>query len=93
MHTLKTAVKGRRGAAKSVSLKLATVPCQTLFTAQRWRTTAGAGLRLRIDARTALTQLSFGVPGALLPRQTGKARRSASSASSSPAAPSPCATR
>ena len=36
------------------SLKLKTVPCRTLFTAQRWRTTAGAGLRLRIDARTAL---------------------------------------
>jgi predicted actin-binding protein len=74
VHTLKTAVKGRRGAAKSVSMQLATVPCQTLFTAQRWRTTAGAGLRLRIDARTALTQLSFGVPAALLPAQTAKPR-------------------
>jgi len=74
VHTLKTAVKGRRGAAKSVSMKLATVPCQTLFTAQRWKTTAGAGLRLRIDARTALTQLSFGVPAALLPKQSAKPR-------------------
>jgi predicted actin-binding protein len=74
VHTLKTAVKGRRGAAKSVSMKLATVPCQTLFTAQRWKTTAGAGLRLRLDARTALTQLSFGVPAALLPKQTAKPR-------------------
>jgi hypothetical protein len=74
VHTLKTAVKGRRGAAKSVSMKLATVPCQTLFTAQRWRTTAGAGLRLRIDARSALRALSFGVPAGLLPRQTAKPR-------------------
>jgi hypothetical protein len=76
VHTLQTAVRGRRGKARTVSLKLATVPCQTLFTAQRWRTTAGAGLRLRIDSRTALRQLSFAVPSALLPTQ-GAARRSA----------------
>jgi hypothetical protein len=74
VHTLKTAVKGRRGAARSVSMKLATVPCQTLFTAQRWKTTAGAGLRVRLDARTALRGLAFGVPAALLPKQTGAAR-------------------
>ena len=69
-----TAVRGRRGAAKTVSLTLATQPCQTLFTAQRWRTTAGAGLRLRIDSRTALPQLSFEVPAALLPPQSAKRR-------------------
>ena len=55
-------------------LKLKTVSCGTLFTAQRWRTTAGAGLRLRIDARTALSRLAFKVPAALLPRQTAKRR-------------------
>ena len=74
MHTLSTAVRGRRGKTRTVSLKLATVPCQTLFTAQRWRTTAGAGLRLRIDSRTALAGLSFGVPAALLPQQSAKRR-------------------
>ena len=74
VHTLSTAVRGRRGKARTVSLKLATVPCQTLFTAQRWRTTAGAGLRLRIDSRTALAGLSFSVPAALLPQQTAKRR-------------------
>ena len=74
MHTLSTAVRGRRGAAKTVALTLQTLPCQTLFTAQRWRTTAGAGLRLRVDSRTALTQLSFAVPAALLPAQTAKRR-------------------
>ena len=74
MHTLRTAVRGRRGAAKTVALTLQTQPCQTLFTAQRWRTTAGAGLRLRVDSRTALTQLSFKVPGALLPAQSAKRR-------------------
>ena len=74
MHTLRTAVRGRRGAAKTVALTLQTQPCQTLFTAQRWRTTAGAGLRLRIDSRTALTQVSFRVPAALLPAQSAKRR-------------------
>jgi hypothetical protein len=74
VHTLSTAVRGRRGKTRTVSLKLATVPCQTLFTAQRWRTTAGAGLRLRIDSRTALAGLSFGLPAALLPHQTAKRR-------------------
>jgi Protein of unknown function (DUF3344) len=73
-HTLKTAVRGRRGAAKYISLTLKTEPCQMLFTAQRWRTTAGAGLRLRIDSRTALRQLSFAVPSALLPGQGAKRR-------------------
>ena len=74
VHTLRTAVRGRRGAVKTVALTLQTQPCQTLFTAQRWRTTAGAGLRLRVDSRTALTQLSFKVPAALLPAQSAKRR-------------------
>jgi hypothetical protein len=74
-HTLRTVVRGRRGAARTVVLKLTTVPCQTLFTAQRWRTTAGAGLRLRVDSRTALKAMTFSVPAALLPKQAA-ARRS-----------------
>jgi hypothetical protein len=74
IHTLRTAVRGRRGAAKTVALTLQTQSCQTLFTAQRWRTTAGAGLRLRVDSRTALTQLSFKVPSALLPAQSAERR-------------------
>ena len=73
-HTLRTTVRGRRGTARFVTLKLTTAPCQTLFTAQRWATTAGAGLRLRVDSRTALTGLAFAVPAALLPKQTGARR-------------------
>ncbi len=73
-HSLRTTLRGRRGAARSVVLKLTTQPCQTLFTAQRWRTTAGAGLRLRVDSRTALKGLSFTVPAALLPEQTAAQR-------------------
>jgi Ig domain of plant-specific actin-binding protein len=78
LHTLRTAVRGRRGAAKTVALTLQTEPCQTLFTAQRWRTTAGAGLRLRVDSRTALTQVSFKVPAALLPARGAKRRAAGS---------------
>jgi hypothetical protein len=74
-HTLKAMVKGKRGAPKPVVLVLKTVPCRTLFTAQRWKTTAGAGLRLRIDARTALQRIAFSVPAGLLPRQTTKVRK------------------
>jgi hypothetical protein len=72
-HTLKTLVTGKRG-TKTVALTLKTVACNTLFTAQRWRTTAGAGLRLRVDARSALKQLAFSVPGALLPKQMASQR-------------------
>jgi hypothetical protein len=68
-HTLQALVTGKRG-TKKVTLALKTVSCTTLFTAQRWRTTAGAGLRLRVDARRALKQLTFTVPAALLPKQT-----------------------
>jgi hypothetical protein len=74
VHTLRTAVRGRRGAVRTVVLTLRTEPCQVLFTAQRWRTTAGAGLRLRVDSRTALSQLSFAVPSVLLPRQGAQPR-------------------
>jgi hypothetical protein len=75
VHKLKATVtrKGKKR-AKPIVLKLKTVSCRTLFTAQRWRTTAGFGLRLRIDARTALDRLSFKVPAALLPRQKAKQR-------------------
>jgi hypothetical protein len=75
VHKLKAMVtrKGKKR-AKPIVLKLKTVSCRTLFTAQRWRTTAGFGLRLRIDARTALDRLSFKVPAALLPRQKAKRR-------------------
>ncbi|MEA2133751.1 MAG: large repetitive protein [Solirubrobacteraceae bacterium] len=76
IHKLKATVtrKGKGKRAKPIVLKLKTVSCRTLFTAQRWRTTAGAGLRLRIDSRTELSRLAFKVPAALLPRQTAKRR-------------------
>jgi hypothetical protein len=75
VHKLVATVKGKKRKAKKVlSLKLTTVTCRTLFTAQRWRTFSGAGFRLRIDSRTAMQGISFKVPGALLPRRV-KAKR------------------
>jgi hypothetical protein len=74
VHVLKATVKGRKGKPKVVTLKLKTVPCKTLFTAQRWRTTAGYGLRLRIDARTAMSGVAFKVAKPLLPRAVKKPR-------------------
>ena len=75
VHKLVATVKGKTKKAKKVlTLKLTTVTCRTLFTAQRWRTFSGAGLRLRIDSRSAMQGISFKVPGVLLPRQV-KAKR------------------
>jgi hypothetical protein len=76
IHVLKATIKGRKkgSKAKVVTLKLKTVPCKTLFTAQRWKTTAGYGLRLRIDARTAMSGIGFKVARPLLPRAVKKPR-------------------
>jgi hypothetical protein len=72
-HVLVTTLRGRRGKPRAIWLTLRTVRCHTLFTAQRWRTLAGQGLRLRVDARSALRRIRFAVPAALLPR-AGAAR-------------------
>jgi hypothetical protein len=73
VHKVQALVTGTRG-VETVALNLKTAACTTLFTAQRWRTTAGAGLRLRVDTRGGLEQVSFAVPAALLPNQTASRR-------------------
>ena len=73
-HTLATRLVPRRGHAKTVVISLKTVACGTVFSAQRWRTTAGTGLRLRVDARTALRRIAFAVPAALLPSKSAHRR-------------------
>ena len=73
-HKLATRLVPRRGHAKTVVISLKTVVCGTVFSAQRWRTTVGTGLRLRVDARTALRQIAFAVPAALLPRKSAQRR-------------------
>jgi len=70
-HTLRVTILPAARAAKAatVTLTLKTVKCSTLFSVQRWRTTAGTGLRLRVDSRTAVRKLAFRMPAALLARQ------------------------
>jgi hypothetical protein len=69
-HTVTAMLQGRTGAAQTVALALRTTPCTALFTAKRSRT----GLRVRVDARSALTAIDFSVPASLLPRRTRSAR-------------------
>ena len=73
-HRLVANVQPRKGKARKIVVRLKTVPCQTLFTAQRWRTKVGNGLRLRVDALSAIRGLSFKVPATLMPRQGAKSR-------------------
>jgi hypothetical protein len=73
-HVLTTTVRGRHGAERTIRLALTTAPCSTLFTAQRWRTTAGFGLRLRLDARSPLGKVAFAIPRSLLPERLDAAR-------------------
>jgi hypothetical protein len=48
-----------------------TFPCKTVFRAYQKRTRAGSQLKLRVDARDAITGTTFNVPSKMLPK--GKA--------------------
>jgi hypothetical protein len=61
-HVLTTTVRGRHGAKRTIRIALTTAPCSTLFTAQRWRTTAGFGLRLRLGGRPTPVRYELAVP-------------------------------
>ena len=74
MHTLSTAVRGRRGAAKTVSLKLATAPA-------RPSSPPSAGARRRAPGCACASTRAprwpgcpSSVPAALLPQQSAKRR-------------------
>jgi hypothetical protein len=51
-----------------MTLNITTAPCTNVLSAFQWKTSAGTGLRLRIDSRTALTAASFKVPRQMLPK-------------------------
>jgi hypothetical protein len=61
--------RARATKAATIKLTMRTVKCRTLFGVQRWRTTAGTGLRLRIDSRTPVRRAAFRLPATLLARQ------------------------
>jgi hypothetical protein len=69
-HAVTVTLHGGGGGDQAVALDLRTAPCLSRFTARR----SSAGLRLRVDARTALLGVAFTVPARLLPRQTAEAR-------------------
>ena len=67
-HKLVTTIKPRSGKARTLSTTLRVIACKTVLSAAQWRTTAGTGLRLRVDSRTAIKSVSFKVPAALAKR-------------------------
>jgi hypothetical protein len=67
-------VRGRRGAAKTVAPDAPDPALPDPLHRAALAHDGGRRLRLRVDSRTALTQLSFKVPAALLPAQTAKRR-------------------
>ena len=74
IHMLKATVKGKKKKAKAkvLTLKLKTVPCKTLFTAQRWRRRRrrpAAAHRRALGAQG----VAFKVAKPLLPRQVKQA--------------------
>ena len=82
IHMLKATVKGKKkkSKAKVVTLKLKTVPCKTLFTAQRWRTTPApacgcASTRARRSAASrSRCQAAAAAPGQAAPHDRLHAR-------------------
>jgi uncharacterized protein YukE len=64
-HQLVTTITPRKGAARKLTTNLSVVKCDTLLSAAQWRTTAGTGLRLRVDSRTAIKSAAFKVPASL----------------------------
>jgi hypothetical protein len=66
-HALALKLKPNRGRPGTVKLGMRTFPCTTVFRAYQKRTRAGSELKLRIDARDAITGTTFNVPSKLLP--------------------------
>jgi hypothetical protein len=73
-HLLTVTLRRGSAAPQKLTMQLRTTSCASVFSARRSRTATGAALRLRVDSRTALQQLTFTVPAALVPRQVGRAR-------------------
>ena len=63
-HKLVTTITPRKGKVRKLTTNLRVVGCATLLSAAQWRTTAGSGLRLRVDSRTAIKSASFRIPAA-----------------------------
>ena len=72
-HMLVTTIKPKSGKTRTLRTKLRVVACKTILSAAQWRTTAGSGLRLRVDSRAAISKVTFKVPAGMARRlSTGK---------------------
>ena len=70
-HALTLKLKPKRGRPGTVKLGMQTFSCKTVFRAYQKRTRAGSQLKLRVDARDAISGATFTVPSKMLPK--GKA--------------------
>jgi hypothetical protein len=61
-HLVTGVITPRKGAARTLVVKIRSIACATRFTAGQWRTTKGTALRLRIDSRRAVQSATFAVP-------------------------------
>jgi hypothetical protein len=68
-HLLAVRLVPRRGRSRTVTLKLSSAPCRTLFNAAQRRTRKGSRLTLRVDSLRALSRITFRVPGRMLPKR------------------------
>lgn len=59
---LAATLRPARGATRVVRATRRVAGCATRFAAHQYRTTAGTGLRLRVDSRTATSGVSFTLP-------------------------------
>ena len=64
-HTLIARLRPRTGRTRTLTTTLRVAACATRFTARQYRTTAGTGIRLRVDARTAMSAVTFSLPSAI----------------------------
>ena len=94
IHKLVATVKGKKKKAKKVvTLKLKTVTCRTLFTAQRWRTTPAPACGCASTRARRCRASPSRSPGRCCRARSSEAARSASCACSSPARAAAAATR
>ncbi|MEA2375017.1 MAG: large repetitive protein, partial [Thermoleophilaceae bacterium] len=68
-HVLVSTLKASKGKAKRIiTMPFRTAPCQNILSVSQWKTSTGAGLRLRVDSRKAIGGTTFAIPSALLPK-------------------------
>jgi len=73
-HVLTVRLVPRRGRSRTVTLRLRSNPCRTIFIPAQRPTRTGSRLTLRVDSLRALSRISFRVPGRMLPKRAPRLR-------------------